>query len=55
MKKFIIFAILIVGFIFSGCVNKTSVAKSDAQKYNPSMTSQQVEEVMGWKYCEEVK
>lgn len=54
MKKSIILLLLAIAFLTSGCVSTNSnVAKSDIKKYDSSMTSKQVEEKMGWKYCEE--
>ena len=54
MKKLTITTIFLVGFIFGGCVSSNSnLSKSDIKKYDSSMTSKQVEEIMGWEYCKE--
>ncbi|MEA3353231.1 MAG: hypothetical protein U9Q33_05415 [Campylobacterota bacterium] len=40
-------------FILSGCTNQPYKAKDKKCKYNPNMTSKQIEKKMDWKYCEE--
>jgi len=48
---------IIVGFIslFIGCTSTTQNISKESNSYSPNMTSSQVEEQMGWKYCEESK
>lgn len=54
MKRSLILSILAIAFLSSGCTSTNlNITKNDVKKYDSSMTSKQVEEKMGWTYCEE--